>query len=77
METSKQISLDLFDTGKGVVVAAGGAVISGIYTVVESGLSTGHIVINWSVVGISALAAGLSYLNKNFFTKGATITPNE
>jgi hypothetical protein len=77
METSKQFSLDLLDAGKGVVLAGGGAAISGIYTAVQSGLTTGHVAINWSIVGIAALAAGLSYLNKNFFTKGAIVTPTE
>jgi len=77
METSKQFALNLIDWGKGVVVAAGAAVVPIIYSAAVAAGTSGHFSVNWNMVGMAALAAGLSYLNKNFFTKGAIVTPNE
>lgn len=69
--TSSFLSLNIQDVLKGLVVAAGGAAISAI----ETSIQAGQLAINWKSVGLTALAAGLSYLGKNLFTKPALVTP--
>jgi hypothetical protein len=64
MKTSDMFNLDLKDLVKGLIVAAGGAAI----VAVQGTLKAGVISFNWKSIGITALAAGLSYLAKNFFT---------
>jgi hypothetical protein len=71
MQTSSLFSLNLQDLGKGLVVAVGGAVIAAI----ESSIQAGSISLNWQSIGSVALAAGLSYLGKNFFTPTKTVAP--
>lgn len=71
MKTSNLFTLNLHDLGKGLLVAAGGAVIAAI----EGGLQNGQFSINWKTIGSVALAAGLSYLAKNFFTPAQVVSP--
>ncbi len=71
METSKFGSIDLRDIAKGLIVAVGGAVI----TVIQATLSAGSLTFNCSAIGSVALAAGMSYLGKNFFTPAKTVSP--
>jgi hypothetical protein len=71
MQTSSLFSLNLADLGKGLLVAIGGAVIAAIESTVEAGSFT----FNWKTIAGAALAAGLSYLGKNFFTPAKTVTP--
>jgi len=71
MQTSSLFSLDFRDLGKGLLVAIGGAVISAA----QGSLQTGALTFNWKAIGGVAIAAGLSYLAKNFFTPAKTITP--
>lgn len=73
METSKFASIDLRDIAKGLIVAIGSAVV----TVIQSTLSAGSLTFNWKTIGTVTLAAGVSYIGKQFFTSGATITPTE
>jgi hypothetical protein len=70
MQTSSLFSLDFKDLGKGLLVAVGGAVIAAIETSIQAGALT----FNWKTIGGVALAAGLSYLGKNFFTPAQTVT---
>jgi hypothetical protein len=70
MQTSKLFSLDFKDLAKGLLVAVGGAVIAAI----ETAAQTGPLTLNWQTIGSVALAAGLSYLGKNFFTPAKTVT---
>ena len=71
MKTSKLFSLNLRDLGKGLLVAVGGAVIAAV----ETSLQAGSLTFNWrSIMGV-AIAAGLSYLGKNFFTPAQTVSP--
>lgn len=70
MQTSPLFSLDFKDLGKGLLVAVGGAVISAI----QGSLQAGALTFNWKTICGVALAAGLSYLAKNFFTPAATVT---
>jgi len=71
MKTSSLFSLDFKDLGKGLLVAIGGAVIAAIETSAQAGTLT----FSWKTIGGAALAAGLSYLVKNFFTPAQTVTP--
>jgi len=71
MKTSPFLSLNIQDLGKGLLVAVGGAVIGAI----ETSLSAGHLIFDWKAIGGVALAAGLSYLGKNFFTPAQTVIP--
>jgi len=70
MKTSNLYSINLRDFAKGITVAIGGAVIATIENTVQSGSLT----FNWKQIGLTALAAGLAYLTKNFFTPAQTIT---
>ena len=69
MKTSSLFSLDLKDLAKGLLIATGGAVIAAVQTSLEAGSLT----FNWKNIGEVALAAGLSYLGKNFFTPAKTV----
>jgi hypothetical protein len=71
MQTSSLFSLNFKDLGKGLLVAMGGAVIAAVQASVQAGTFT----LNLKTIGSVALAAGLSYLGKNFFTPAKTITP--
>ncbi len=71
MKTSPFLSLNWNDLGKGLLVAVGGAVIGAI----ETSIQAGSLVFNWKAIGAIALAAGLSYLGKNFFTPATVVTP--
>jgi len=64
MKTSNMFSLNLSDLAKGLIVAAGGAAIVAI----QNSLQAGSLSFNWETIGLTALAAGISYLAKNFFT---------
>jgi len=70
METSPLFKLDLYDIAKGILVAVGGAVVATI----ENTVQAGSLTFNWKQLGLTALAAGLAYLTKNFFTSAQTIT---
>jgi hypothetical protein len=73
MKTSSLFSLNLTDLGKGLLVAVGGAAI----TAVENVMQSGSVSFDWKAIGSVALAAGLSYLGKNFFTPAKLVTPAE
>ena len=64
MKTSPLFSLNLQDWAKGLIVSVGGAIIAAI----QSSIQAGSLTFNWQTIGSVALAAGLSYLGKNFFT---------
>lgn len=69
--TSTQFTLDWQDLGKGLLVAVGGAVVAAI----ESTVAAGSLTFNWKQIGLTALAAGVAYLGKNFFSPAQTVTP--
>jgi len=71
MKTSPLFRLDLRDAAKGLIVAVGGAVI----TLIENSISAGTFQLDWKKIGMAALAAGLAYLVKNFFTPSQVVTP--
>ena len=71
MQTSPLFSLNIKDLAKGLIVAIGGAAI----TAIENSIQAGSLTLDWKAIGSVALAAGLSYLGKNFFTPAKTVTP--
>jgi hypothetical protein len=73
MQTSALFTIDFTDFAKGLKVAIGGAVIAAA----EASIQAGVLTFNWKTAGSAALAAGLSYLGKNFFTPAKTISPVE
>lgn len=70
MQTSPLFSLNFKDLGKGLLVAVGGAAI----TATEISIQAGSLTFNWYSISSVALAAGLSYLGKNFFTPAKIVT---
>lgn len=61
---SKFLRLDYKDLAKGLLIA----VLTPALLVIQQSLSEGHLVFNWSNILAVALAGGLSYLIKNFFS---------
>jgi hypothetical protein len=74
--SSKRFSLDRYDLGKGLIMAIGGAVAGAIETSIKGG-GFPHTAADWQTIGFTALAAGLTYLVKNFFTPAQKISPAE
>lgn len=70
MQTSSLFNLDLKDLTKGFLVA----VISAFITALQNSAAAGSIIFNWQNIGSVALAAGLSYLCKNFFTPSKIVS---
>ena len=70
MQTSPLFTIDFKDLGKGLLVAVGGAAIAAV----ETSIQAGSLILSWKTIGSVALAAGLSYLGKNFFTPAKTVS---
>ena len=64
MKDSKFLSLGLKDFLKGLLMA----VLTPIFVVVQQSLQAGMLTVDLKLVGLSALAAGVAYVTKNFFT---------
>lgn len=58
------MNLNLADFGKGLLLAVLTSVLTIVYTTVQSG----SLLIDWTMVGTSALTTGLAYILKNLFT---------
>lgn len=67
--TSKFMALDMKDFLKGLLVSAGSAIVTTIQNMISSGS------IDWKAIGSVALAAGVAYLVKNFFTDSHVMVP--
>ena len=78
MEQSKVITtsgkgqFDLRDVAKGLIVA----VVTPIFTIITNSLEAGTLTFDWKSIIGTAIAAGLAYLAKNFFTASQTIIKN-
>lgn len=62
--TSKKFNLTLSDWVKGLIVA----VITPVITIIMTSLQAGNLVFDWKAIGITALAALLAYITKNWLT---------
>lgn len=69
MKQSKFLTLNFKDILKGIIVAIFSAVITYLYTVIQTGDPL--TIETFKKVGMVALAALLGYLSKNFFTNSS------
>lgn len=72
-KTSKKYRLDLLDIAKALLIAA----LTPVLVIVQSTLDNGSLTFNWKAIGMAAIAGGLSYLIKNFFTPTQIIIKDE
>ena len=70
-ETSKQFTVNWLDLGKSILIAAITTVLLMLYPIINA--SRLPTVEEWKNMGLAALASGLSYVIKNFFTPSQTI----
>ena len=68
--TSEKYAINWKDTLKGLLVAVGTSVI----VIVQASLDAGSLQFNWKQIVMAALAAGIAYLAKNFFTPASVQT---
>ena len=61
--TSNQFTVNAKDILKGLLVA----VITPVFTIIMGSLNAGSLTFDWKAIGITAMAAGLAYIIKNFF----------
>jgi hypothetical protein len=66
--TTKRFNLNVSDWVRGLIVA----VVTGPITILLDSLNAGSLTFDWKKIGTVALAAGLSYILKNWL-----MTPNE
>lgn len=71
--TSTQFSLNWKDGLKGLIVA----IITPVFTILIDSINQGHLNFNWKAIGVTALAAGLAYILKNFLSPGQVVIHNE
>ena len=65
MKTSNFLSLDFKDILKGFLMA----ILTPAIVLIQQSIEAGVFVIDWKVLGLSALGGGIGYLIKNFFTQ--------
>ena len=63
MEGSKKFRLGAKDIVQGLILAIAAPCV----TVIQTSLDAGSLEINWQLVGITAISAGVAYLAKKFF----------
>ena len=68
---SKFLNLNLLDLLKGLIVAVGAVVLTGIYAIVIAGHFPAAA--DWHTILLSGAAAGLSYIIKNFFSNSQSV----
>lgn len=67
--TSKQFSVNWKDIAKGLLMA----VLTPVVLVIQQSLSLGVITFNWRDISMAAIAGGIAYIVKNFFTPAQTV----
>lgn len=67
--TSTQYTLNMRDVFKGLLVA----ILSPVFTILLTSLNAGSLVFDWKAIGAVALAAGLSYVLKNFLSPATIV----
>lgn len=65
MEQSKLFQLNWADTLKALIMA----VLTPAVFLIEQTIETGQLNFDWKKIGVAALAGGVAYLTKNFFSK--------
>lgn len=69
--TSKLFTINFQDIAKGLLMA----VIVPVIAIIEQSLQAGNLTFDWKVIGGAALAGGMGYLAKNFFTPSVITSP--
>lgn len=64
MKNSNFLSLNTKDVLKGLLMA----VLTPAILIIQQSLSAGSLIFNWKEIGMAAIAGGLAYLVKNFFS---------
>ena len=64
MNSSNLFTLNWNDFGKGLLMA----ILTPVLVLVQQSIDAGGLVFNWKALGIAAVAGGVGYLVKNFFT---------
>lgn len=70
--TSTKFTLNARDFLKGLLVA----VIAAIVPVITGSINAGELKFDWKAIGLTALAAAIAYLTKNFFTPSQVVIQN-
>lgn len=65
MKTSNFLSLDFKDIFKGLLMS----ILTPAIVLIQQSIEAGNFVLDWKVLGLSALGGGIGYLVKNFFTQ--------
>ena len=68
MKTSNFLSLNWLDLGKGTLMA----ILTPVIVIIQQSIGAGVFTYDWKSIGLSALAGGVAYLVKNFFTPANT-----
>lgn len=69
--TSKLFTINFQDIAKGLLMA----VIVPVIAIIEQSLQAGNLTFDWKVIGGAALAGGMGYLVKNFFSPSVITSP--
>lgn len=70
--SSKQFTLNLSDFWKGLFMTIGGAIVG----VIMDSINQGNFEFNWNAIWKGAVAAGFTYLFKNFFDRPKIVITN-
>ncbi len=69
--TAPKYKINIKDALRGLLIAAGTA--AGF--IIQSTVESGSLDINWQKVGMAAIAGGLTYVIKNYFTPAVVKVP--
>lgn len=69
VKTSEQFWLNAKDFGKALIVA----VLTPCLLIIQQTIAAGSLTLNWKEIAMAAVAGGVGYLIKNFFTPAQTI----
>lgn len=64
MKQSNFLAINWSDVGKGLIMA----VLTPCVLIIQQSIEAGNLTFNWKQIGVAAVAGGLAYLVKNFFT---------
>lgn len=67
MKQSNFLSLNWADFGKGLLMA----ILTPVVVIIQQSLEAGVFTFDWKSIGLGAIAGGVAYLVKNFFTPSA------
>ena len=65
MKQSEFLSIGTRDFLRGFVMA----VLTPVFVIIQQSLDAGILTFNWTSIAMAAVAGGVAYLVKNFFTK--------